>query len=401
MNKLLAVILLAGLIQAAQAADPVNLFSTSLDNNFYFNRPLMAGTFANAGGFGIVNNGGVSAPVFRWTPDFKYGALGIGLDINVPLYNGDQVGIDNMVVRYLEYATTDWGARYGLISNVTYGAGLMMSNYTTVLKGGLIPSDQQAGLRAYYKKDIYSLEVLGTWSRVYGARATQQVLPYLTFGQYFVCDADGITQIRPDGTQKVFPSQSGWGVDAMAPFFLNSVLFAEYAKLNNYGGGLSAGISAGYDLALARLNFKAEKRYLDKDFVPEYYNEEYETNPVDIVSYEAAGISRDGYKVSMTGDVLNTAKFWAVLEGYNGSNSALKAEASANLGSQYFAAAGYYQPNFVDARSLDLREGAIITTKLGYKVNPFTQVIANAKRAYDPDQGKVVVTQWYEVALSF
>ena len=400
MKRLLVVVILIGLASVSYAASPSNMLSVS-GNPLSMHSLFSVNNFSNAGGFGIVNNGGISAPVLRWTPDFRYGPIALGIDINFTLNNAAAAGVDNLVVRHLEYSSPKWGAKYGLLTNITYGSGLLMNNYTAVLKGGVIPSDQQGALRAYYNEGIFGVEVLGTWSRVYGARVTEQVLPYLTLGQYFVGDGDGINQVRPDGTIKVFPSQSGWGVDAVAPFLLGSNVFAEYARLNNHGGGFSAGIMAGYDLILTRLTFKAEKRSLDHNFVPEYYNEEYETNPVDIVSYEAAGISRDGYKLSLAGDVLGTGKFWAVLESYNGSNSALKAEALANLGSQYFAAAGYYQPNFVDARSLDYKEGAIMTTKLGYKVNPFTQVIANAKSAYDPDQGKVVVTQWYEVALTF
>ena len=398
MKKIIALILLIAFASVSYAADSASSLC------FYGNplaTPYYVSNFSNTGGFGIINNGGVSAPVFRWQPDFRYGPVGMGFDINVPMNNGFQAGIDNMVVRHIEYCSPMWGANYGLLDHITYGAGLLMSNYSPVLKGGIVLSDQQSSLRAYYNHGIYGVEVLGTWTRVYGARLTEQVLPYITLGQSFVSDTDGVIQIRPDGSTKIFPQQSGWSVDATAPFFLGSNVFAEYARLNNYGGGFSAGVAAGYDLRLARLTFKAEKRYIDYNFIPEYYNEEYETNPVDIVSYEASSQNKDGYKFTLNGDILGRAKFWAVLEGYNGSNSALKAEASADLTDQYFVSAGYYQPNFVDSRSLDFKEGLIVTTRLGYKINPFTQVIANAKRAYDPDQGKVVVTQWYEVALKF
>ena len=399
MKKVPVIVLLTLLACVPVAANPTSYFSPSPTR--FATQSLLVSNFSNTGGFGYLNNGGISTPVFRWNPDFNYGPVSMGFDINVPLYNSTTVGVDSMVVRYVEYSTPKWGVKYGLLKEITYASGLLLSNYTPLLKGGLIPSDQQASLRAYYTQGIYGAEVLGTWSRVYGARVTEQVLPYLTLGQYFICDTDGVTQVRPDGSTKIFPAQSGWGVDATAPFLFGSNCFAEYAKLNNHGGGFSAGVMAGYDLWLARLTFKAEKRYIDYNFVPEYYNEEYETNPVDIVSFEASSQNKDGYKLSVSGDMLATAKFWAVLEGYNNSNSALKAEASADLGAQYFAAAGYYQPNFVDARSLDLKEGSIITTRLGYKINPFTQIIANAKSAYDPDQGKVVVTQWYEVTIKF
>jgi hypothetical protein len=105
--------------------------------------------------------------------------------------------------------------------------------------------------------------------------------------------------------------------------------------------------------------------------------------------------------VQLNADVAGKGSAIAVLESYNGSNAALNATAQAQLTEEYFVQAAFSQPNFVDARSLNLEQGAIITGKVGYKVNPYTMMIVNYRKAYDPTLGKVVETQWYDVSLAF
>lgn len=374
-------------------------FSVTSDT---FGQSLLKTKISNNASFGFLNSNGTGAPVFSWNPDFHNFGVGVGLSVNIPITpQGQPIGVDNVVVRYAEYSGSKWGLRYGILNNVTLANGLLVSNYSTSTKGGIIQTDGQTGVRAYYNWDYAAVECFGTWTGVYGVRLTENVLPFLTLGQYMAGDTDGIKQVKPDGTTKQFPSQSGWGLDASVPLFPGASLFAEYAKLNNYGGGFTGGLNAGYSFLIGKIGLKAERRILDYNFVPGYYNDEYEVNPIDIVSYEATSTNKNGYALSVYGDILSRAKFIAILEQYNDSNASLRAEALADLTDAYFLGVSYVQPNFRDFRTLDASDGAIITTKLGYKINPFTQVIANYKKAYDPVQGKVVETQWYEVSLSF
>lgn len=395
MKNLLIALFVCSLVSVSYAAD----FSVTSNP---FGQSLLATKFSNGASMGFLNTGGVGAGVFSWNPDFNNFGIGLGLSINVPLSaQGQPTGVDTVVLRYLEYANSTWGVKYGILSNVTLANGLLVSNYTTATKGGIIQSSGQSGLRVYYNWDYAGLECFGTWTGVYGARLTEKVLPFLTLGQYVAGDTDGVKQVRPDGTTKQFPPQSGWGVDANIPLTSWANLFAEYAKLNNYGGGFSAGLNAGWNFLLGQVNLKAERRIISKNFIPGYYNEAYEVNPVDIVSYEATATDKDGYSISLYGDVLSKAKFLAIMEAYNNSNTSLRAEALADLTEAYFAGVSYVQPDFRDFRSLDVSQGAIITGKLGYKINPFTRVIANYKQAWDPSTGRVLETQWYEVSLAF
>jgi len=395
MKRLLIYLFAMVLVSTSYAAD----FSVTSNP---FGQSLLSTKFANGASLGFLNAGGVGAGVFSWNPDFNNAGLGLGLSVNIPLSSqGQPTGVDAVVLRYMEYTAPKWGFRYGILSNVTLANGLLVSNYTTATKGGIIQTSGQSGLRAYYNWDFAAIECFGTWTGVYGVRLTEKVLPFLTLGQYMAGDTDGVKQVKPDGTTMQFPSQSGWGVDANIPLTSWSNLYAEYARLNNYGGGFSAGLNAGGSSFLGQINFKAERRIISKNFIPGYFNEAYEVNPVDIVSYEAVSTDKDGYSVSLYGNLMSKAKFLAIFEAYNNSNASLRAEALADLTEAYFAGVSYVQPDFRDFRSLDASQGAIITGKLGYKINPFTQVIANYKQAWDSTQGRVLETQWYEVSLSF
>lgn len=363
----------------------------------------MSTRFANGVGFGYANAGGVPSSVLRWNPDFTFGNLGLGLDINLVLGEKKDPNIETVVLRHVQYNTPSRGIKYGILRNITFGQGLLLGNYTTVSKGGIIESNKQTGVQAYYKKDIYGVEVLGTWSKLYAARITEE-LKYLipfTLGQYYVTDTDGVNFTKTDGTIVSYPSISGAAIDAQTPLLFGSNLYAEYARLIGRGGGFAAGLAASADFGLGKASLRAERRIIDYNFVPGYFNEDYETNPINLTSYEASSQSKDGYRVLLNTTVLNKGYIQAILEGYNGSNSALKADAYADISPEYFAAASFYQPNFQDSRSLNVEQGAIITTRLGYKANAFTNIIVNYKKAYDPDQGKVVETQWYEFKIAF
>lgn len=363
----------------------------------------MASRFSNGIGIGIGTANGQTSSVGRWNPDFSFGNLSVGLDINFAVGEKKDPNIETIVIRNIGYNTSSWGIKYGLLSGVTFGQGLLISNYSTITKGGIIQSNKQTGLRGYYKFGIYGVDALYTWSNLYVLRVTEDLyyqLP-ITLGQYYITDSDGVNFKKTDGTSQNYSSPSGIGVDAQVPLIWGTYAFAEYAKLLNHGGGFTAGLSAGYDFGVAKTNFRAERRFIEYNFIPGYFNENYETNPINITSYEANSSSKDGYKVALNTEVLSKGYATAVLEGYNGSNSALKADAYADITQDYFASASFYQPNFKDARSLDLQQGAIITGKMGYKLNQFTNVIANYKKAYDPDLGKIVETQWYEMKFVF
>ena len=384
--KILAVSLLMVLFTVSAAfAQMPSIYSTA--------------NFSNGISLGFLNTGTTNTGLASWNPDLGLGAFKLGLGVNIPFNDPSGRVVDRVVVRYAQYDSQKWGFRYGVISNYTLGYGLLVDNYTSA-QTGIVQSNNQSGLRGYFNQGIYGAEALGTWSKFYAVRLSEEITPRLTLGQYYAADSDGIDFKRPDGTQVVYPSQSGFGLDAGYSVWSGGTIFAEYAKMMNHGAGISAGFNQDLDIFIGRANLRAERRFIDKNFIPGYFNENYETNPIDIASYEAASSRKDGYRLSAGATVLSKGNIWAVLEGYEGSNTTLKAYASAILSENYYGEVQYTQSDFKDARSLNLEEGAVITGKLGYKVNPFTTVIANYKQYYDPSAGRVVYTQWYEMSLN-
>jgi len=385
MKKLIAFLLAVLFAASVSFAQAPSVYSTA--------------NFSNGVSLGFLNTGTASTGLASWNPDLGLGAFKLGLGVNIPFDDPSGRIVDNVVVRYAQYDSQQWGFRYGVIDNYTLGYGLLVNNYTSA-QTGLFNSNHQSALRMYYNQGIYGLEAMGTWSKFYAFRISEEVLPRLTLGQYFAGDSDGIDFLRPDGTRVTYPSQSGFGLDAGYSVWSGGVVFAEYAKLNNHGSGISAGFNQDMDILIGKANFRAERRFIDYNFVPGYFNENYETDPIDITSYEATSSGKNGYKIQAGASVFSRGNIWAVLEGYEGSNTVLKGYASAKLTDKYFVEAGYFQQNFIDARSLDLSQGAVITGRLGYQVNPFTTVIANYKQYYDPSAGRVVYSQWYEMSLS-
>jgi len=101
-------------------------------------------------------------------------------------------------------------------------------------------------------------------------------------------------------------------------------------------------------------------------------------------------------------NALGLAGLNVIYENYNDSNSAsLNAELFAKL-LQGIEVTGYYkQPNFVNFRALTLEQGAVMGAAIAYPVNPYTKIVVNYKKAYNPSTAKVEESQYYELRLSF
>lgn len=353
---------------------------------------------------GYIKAGTTDAWSLSWRPDFKFGAWGLGLDLNMPLGNDRPEGYESLVFRYAEYDDGQKGLRYGFLQGITWGHGLLVKNYSTTVGGPILASNNQMGIRGYYNWDTFGVSALNTWSHIYGVRLTEKVkpvefLPMLTLGQGYIADADGINVKQTDGTTRNFPAQAGIELDASMPLPLGFNGYAEYARLMNYGQGASAGIDWGIDLMAFAATFDVGYRMLGANFTPGYFNADYEINPTDLTSVGAS--SRNGYFAEFRGIASDYLQLQIMYEAYHNSNTALWAEATTKPRDDIFASAYYKQPKFVDFKSLTLEEGAIIGGKVGYKVNPFTTLITHFKRAYNPTLGMVEDSQYYEMVFSF
>lgn len=351
----------------------------------------------NAISLGYLLSGSSEIAALSWKPDFKWGTWALGFDFNLPMGQVKPVDYSNIVFRYAEYNDGQKGLRYGMLDNLTYGRGLIMKNYTSRSNSDIIPTNNQMSTSLYFKTGIFGFYGMGTWSQVYAVRATQQINPMVTLGESYVTDTDGPTVLEPNGVRRKYPPVSGMSVDMSVPLPYNFEGYAEAAQLMGHGNGLTAGIDWASNVMDLSMSFNAGYRSLDKGFAPGYFNEQYESNPIDLVSYEATGKEKNGEIVELYAAYSNLSKLGIIYENYNGSNPSLTGDLKTVLSEKASLALRYSQPNFVDFRSLDLEQGAIIIGALTYKLNANLAMVLNYKKAYDPVAGKVVESQYYEM----
>lgn len=356
----------------------------------------------NIGGIAIGYNkvGTQDVTTLIWRPDFKFGAWGLGADINLPLGSNRTPNYENLVLRYVEYDDSKKGLRYGVLDGVTIGHGLIMKNYTTRVGSQTMLTNEMLGLKGYYDFEKYILKGMTTKSGIYYVRVEERLNSNLKLGQYYVVDQVGRKITQSDGTVRSFPAVSAIGVDASLPLWANIEGYAEAGQLMNHGNGLSAGLSWAYDIFVASTSFSAEYRVLDKGFVPGYFGVDYENNPVDLASVEASSEAKNGVLVQMGVNAFGLASLSAAYETYQNNNSTLTADLSAKLSDQINVRGYYKQPNFVDYRSITFEQGAILGGDLAYKINPFTSIITHYKKAYNSATGQVESTQYAELAFN-
>ncbi|MEE8637822.1 MAG: hypothetical protein V3T21_02140 [Candidatus Margulisiibacteriota bacterium] len=356
---------------------------------------------SNIGGIsiGYIKVGTKEVGNLAWHPDLKLGPWGFGADVNIPLGEEKPSGYENVVLRYAEYDDGKKGLRYGVIDNLTWGHGLLMRGYSTRVSGPVLLNNEQLAVNGYVDiMDKYVVRGLGTRTNIYGVRLEERIHPMLTLGQTYITDTDGVTLPGTTEVQKV----SGYGLDASVPLPLNFEGYAEYAHLIDYGSGFSTGLSWGMDLMVASASLLAEYRFLDSNFVPGYFDADYETNPINLASAEATGNVKNGYLAQLGISALDIATLNAVYEYYNDSDAAsVTADLSAKLIGDIEVTGYYKQPKFTNFRSLSLEEGAIMGGSIAYPVNPFTRIVVHYKKVYNPDTAEVEESQYYELRLSF
>ena len=360
----------------------------------------VASSLNNNLSFGYIKSGTTDVWSATWKPDFKFGAWAMGLDVNMPSGNTKPDGYDSLVLRYAEYNDGQKGLRYGMVDGATIGRGLLMKNYSSHSYGSIIQNNQQTALKGFLTADRIGLQFMSTWSHLNAFRITEKVNPMLTLGQSYITDTDGQQIKQSNGSTQNFPSVTGMAIDASVPLPLNFEGYAEYAQLIDHGSGTTVGINWGIDVFVFSCMFDAGYRFLDKKFAPGYFGEDYETNPINLASYEASSQAKDGYIAELKLLMSNILKANAVFESYKGSNASFMGNASTEL-DKATASVYFKQPNFQDFRSLTLEQGAVVGGSVGFKVNPNTTLITNYKKSYDPTLGKVVESQYVEVKVGF
>ena len=248
---------------------------------------------SSRGGFGVVQSNGRSFLKGSIGKDFQMGPLSVGADLN--LYYaaaGDGVypsELQLVTLRSIEYNHNNVaGIKYGRLSDVTYGYGLLMDSYDSGMGGDTTELTlKKGGFKGYLTLMDVRADAMGTFGSLYAGRLSGDLLNMNLFGTPIkwgvtaVSDRDGVNE-SVNGNQINREAATGYGADLALPLagdFLT--YYVEYARLNNRGNGLSTGFKGDvFDIVKYRMEYQS----LESGFVPGYFNTSYEATSFDFAT---------------------------------------------------------------------------------------------------------------------
>ncbi|HAR63437.1 MAG: hypothetical protein DKM50_12140 [Candidatus Margulisiibacteriota bacterium] len=274
------------------------------------------------GGVSIISSGGKSATVLTLSPTLGIGNFGFGLDVNLfmPAENKPK-NASFVSIRYVEYDDGINGIRYGVLSGITLGYGLIMNDYSTEVNGSTIFDPSKAGVKAYTNAfNPYGMMAVITNTKVYAGRLTYQPAELELLGKQvklglsYAVDNDGVSNTA--GTigkgQAAMAADAGWLVFGDA-----GTLFVEVGQLINYSKGGMTGVKG---KVFNFLDYQVDYRTFGSKFVPGYFNYQYELSPTDLETVNLGSMS--GYHGSLGFSIFNLANFIAEYQNIKYKNKA-------------------------------------------------------------------------------
>jgi hypothetical protein len=307
-------------------------------------------------------------------PNLKFGDFGLGLDVNFAFPEDKRpAGLEWVVFRYAEYDNGVFGVRYGLLSNVTYGYGLVVDSYTTMKTVGSAFTPDQGGFKAYSKNfapiGIYALSTAGN---VYGARLTYDLAKVPVIEKPLVLGGSYMTDTDGTGTNNVGIGVYTYGADLGVKIIDNMLdVFVEYGSLNDATGKLSSGIATGMNAKFGSLfDLRFELRNFEANFIPGYFNSTYEISPVDLSTVNTPAMS--GYFGGIMMDFLGYGKASIGYTAYDGQDPLLKGALAFKEINKVSGILSYEKqfPN----------NDEVISGKFFYSVNSWQQMVVNYRK---------------------
>lgn len=368
------------------------------------NRVNVSGDGLFMGGVGLAFIGGDTYYAVNLRTEMAFGQFGLGIDL--PLhFNTDNGELRHedwdttydyfRIIRYLRYGRkrrTPVYARLGTLDGARLGHGFIMNYYTNEANYDA----RKIGTEFDLKFDRWGLEtVVSNYDRVEILGGRAYVLPLkgfnnlllfnrLTFGATFVTDRD------PDETSATDDAVTIYGLDVELPLLYSgpffSSIYADYAKIHNYGSGVAIGIEAGlWKLGgLISLQAKLERRFLGKEFLPTYFNPFYEVEKARVVNSITVTkqnlllqrISREqGYYGELFGDVIKIVKLLGTFERIDGAPNSGRLHLAALLSNAIprISARGIYDKNGVEDfwDAFTVNDRSILRAGVGYQINPY------------------------------
>ncbi len=258
------------------------------------------------GGLGMTWIDGKAYTTITLTPEFAFGKFGMGLNIELLFNNSEgfkfrKTGWDKgagafRMIRYIR-----WGhkndpvySRIGTLDQAILGHGFIMGYYTNEANydyrkiGLALDLDFKSYGFESVTSNLGNLEIAG--GRMYVRPLHFTTIPIL---KNFEMGATYVGDFNPDDRKSTHDGVFEWGVDLGLPIiktrFLNTTIYADYAKINNHGDGKTVGILAYIPnvIGLFGIYAKLEKRFLNRGFLPDYFNSLYELerNPLPASHY--------------------------------------------------------------------------------------------------------------------
>lgn len=247
------------------------------------------------GGVGITFIGDTAYTTFTIAPEFAIGKLGIGLNIELLFNNNDGFKFRKegwnkgagafRMIRYLRWGLKGdpFYTRIGSLQSSTLGNGFIMGYYSNESsydrrKIGL-ELDMDFGMVGLESmtSNLGNIEIIGGRLFVRPLSTTEiPVLENLEIGGTYVTD------MNPDNVKDTKDGVYEWGSDLTIPIIkmdiFNWKIYGDYAKINNYGDGTAFGtlVSIPNIIGAFGIYAKLEKRFLNDQFLPNYFNTLYE-----------------------------------------------------------------------------------------------------------------------------
>jgi hypothetical protein len=248
------------------------------------------------GGVGITFIGDTAYTTFTIAPEFAFGKLGIGLNIELLFNNEDgfkfrKEGWDKgagafRMIRYLRWGLKGdpFYTRIGSLQSATLGNGFIMGYYSNESSY----DRRKIGLELDMDFGIFGLESmtsnLGNIFEIVGGRLFVRPLHTTEIPVLENLEVGGtyVTDLNPDNDKDTNDGVYEWGADLTIPIIkmdiFNWKIYSDYAKINNYGSGTAFGtlVSVPNIIGAFGIYAKMEKRFLGDRFLPNYFNTLYE-----------------------------------------------------------------------------------------------------------------------------
>ena len=241
------------------------------------------------GSLSIISVAGKNVLNMNMARDFALGDFKLGLGLNIVIPEAERPsGLNLLEFRFIEYDNKMYGLRYGILSGVTYGYGLIMDNYNSA--PGITYFDQSKGGIKGYTKIFEPLGIYGMYtnSQLLGARLTYDLADVpvinkpLVIGGSYVRDANGVVSGNQTYNQNANAYEIDLGVNLIENFL---DMFIEYGSISNGSSGWATGLKFNMGEGF---NIKTEFRSFGKNFVPGFFNSQYESNPIDLATYSSS-----------------------------------------------------------------------------------------------------------------